>query len=112
MISERNIAANFEQLMTDYFSNLGGVAPPETTIVAWLPFYHDMGLMLGIIGPILGGYQAEIMSPLAFLARPARWVQWLATKNCAFSAARTSPSNWPCGKRPTRTWRGWTSGAC
>jgi len=43
--------------------------------------------MLGIIGPILGGYQAEIMSPLAFLARPARWVQWLATKNCAFSAA-------------------------
>jgi len=112
MISERNLAANFEQLMTDYFPSLGGVAPPDTTIVAWLPFYHDMGLILGIIAPILGGYQAEIMSPFAFLARPARWVQWLATKSRAFSAARTSPSNWPCEKRPRRTWRGWTSGAC
>jgi len=39
MISERNLAANFEQLMTDYFPSLGGVAPPDTTIVAWLPFY-------------------------------------------------------------------------
>ena len=86
MISERNLAANFEQLMTDYFPSLGGVAPPDTTIVAWLPFYHDMGLILGIIAPILGGYQAEIMSPFAFLARPARWVQWLATKSRAFSA--------------------------
>ena len=87
MISERNLSANFEQLMADYFPSLGGVAPPETTIVGWLPFYHDMGLMLGVIAPILGGYHAEIMSPMAFLARPARWMAWLATKPCAYSAA-------------------------
>jgi fatty acid CoA ligase FadD21 len=86
MISERNLSANFEQLMADYFPSLGGVAPPETTIVSWLPFYHDMGLMLAVIAPILGGYQAKIMSPLAFLARPARWIQWLATNPSAYSA--------------------------
>jgi fatty acid CoA ligase FadD21 len=87
MISERNLSANFEQLMADYFPTVGGVAPPDTTLVAWLPFYHDMGLMLGVIAPILGGFHAEIMSPLAFLARPARWIQLLATSTHAFSAA-------------------------
>jgi fatty acid CoA ligase FadD21 len=87
MISERNLSTNFEQLMADYFPTLGGVAPPDTTLVAWLPFYHDMGLMLGVIAPILGGFHAEIMSPLAFLARPARWIQRLATRTHVFSAA-------------------------
>jgi fatty acid CoA ligase FadD21 len=87
MISERNLAVNFEQLMADYFPTLAGVAPPETTLVAWLPFYHDMGLMLGVIAPILGGFHAKIMSPLAFLARPARWMQWLATSTNVVTAA-------------------------
>ena len=86
MISERNLSANFEQLMADYFPSLGGVAPPETTIVSWLPFYHDMGLMLAVIAPILGGYRANIMSPLSFLARPARWIQWLASSPSVYSA--------------------------
>jgi fatty acid CoA ligase FadD21 len=86
MISERNLSANFEQLMADYFPSLGGVAPPETTIVSWLPFYHDMGLMLAVIAPILGGYHAKIMSPLSFLAKPARWIQWLATNPSVYSA--------------------------
>ncbi len=86
MISERNLSANFEQLMADYFPSLGGVAPPETTIVSWLPFYHDMGLMLAVIAPILGGYHAKIMSPLSFLARPARWIQWLASNPSVYSA--------------------------
>ena len=87
MISDRNLLANFGQLMGDFFPDLGGVAPSDTTIVGWLPFYHDMGLMLGVIAPILGGYHAEIMSPVAFLQRPARWVQALATSTHAFSAA-------------------------
>ncbi|WP_422742914.1 AMP-binding protein [Mycobacterium sp. WMMD1722] len=87
MITERNLQANFRQLMAAYFPDLDGVAPPGTTIVSWLPFYHDMGLVLGVIGPILGGYRAQLSSPLAFLQRPARWVQALAAHPHAFSAA-------------------------
>ena len=87
MISHRNLQANFEQLMAHYFVDFGGVAPPDTTIVSWLPFYHDMGLILGICGPILGGYRSELTSPVSFLQRPARWVQSLATNHRAFSAA-------------------------
>ena len=63
------------------------MAPPDTTIVTWLPFYHDMGLMLGVFAPILGGYHAKIMTPVAFLERPARWVQALASNTHAFSAS-------------------------
>jgi fatty acid CoA ligase FadD21 len=87
MISHRNLTANFEQLIPDYMSEHGGKTPPDNTFVSWLPFYHDMGLMLGIAAPILSGTTADLLSPLAFLARPARWVQALARHEKAFSAA-------------------------
>ncbi len=87
MISHRNLVANFEQLMPDYFVNSGGAVPPEGKLVSWLPFYHDMGLMLGIAAPILDGCGADLLSPLGFLARPARWLQALARHEKAFSAA-------------------------
>jgi long-chain fatty acid adenylyltransferase FadD28 len=84
MMSHRNLLANFEQAMTDYFAK---VPPPDTTIVSWLPFYHDMGLYLGICGPVLSGIPAVLMSPVAFLQRPARWMQLLASNSKSYSAA-------------------------
>lgn len=87
MISHRNLTANFEQLMPDYMSRHGGVLPPGAKLVSWLPFYHDMGLMLGIAAPILDGCGADLMSPLGFLARPSRWVQAMSRNGKAFSAA-------------------------
>ena len=87
MISHRNLVANFDQLMPDYFFRSGGTLPPGGKLVSWLPFYHDMGLMLGIAAPILDGCGADLLSPLAFLARPARWLQVLARHKNTFSAA-------------------------
>lgn len=55
--------------------------------MSWLPFYHDMGLMLAMREPILLGFPSVIMSPVAFLQRPARWMQLLANNSHAFSAA-------------------------
>ncbi len=86
MISHRNLQTNFEQLMYGFFPDFAGVGPPDTTVVSWLPFYHDMGLVLGVVAPILSGYRAEIMSPIAFLQRPARWMQSLANSSHACSA--------------------------
>ena len=85
MISHRNLTVNFEQLMHSFFAN--SKVPPDATLVSWLPFYHDMGLVLGVCAPILGGYRAELTSPVAFLERPARWVRSLAENPHAWSSA-------------------------
>ncbi|PND56792.1 acyl-CoA synthetase [Mycobacterium sp. ENV421] len=87
MISHRNMVANFDQLMADYVPHFGGEFPPGTSLVSWLPFYHDMGLMLGIGAPIFSGHPADLMSPIAFLSRPARWLQALARHPKAWSGA-------------------------
>ena len=87
IISHRNLQVNFEQLMRSYFTDSPVKAPPIETIVSWLPFYHDMGLVLGVCAPILGGFRGELTSPVAFLERPARWVRSLAENSHAFSAA-------------------------
>lgn len=85
MMSHRNLTVNFEQLMRGFF--VAAKAPADMTIVSWLPFYHDMGLVLGICAPILGGYRAELMSPVAFLEKPARWLRALAENSHAWSSA-------------------------
>ncbi len=87
MMSHRNLLSNFEQLMSAYFADRGGMAPPGSTIVSWLPFYHDMGLYLGVFAPVLAGVRAVLTSPVAFLQRPARWVQLMAENPSAYSAA-------------------------
>jgi fatty acid CoA ligase FadD21 len=87
MISHRNLQANFEQLMRNFFVDAHGKPITDATFVSWLPFYHDMGLVLGVCAPILSGFPAKLTSPMAFLERPARWMQALAESPRTFSAA-------------------------
>jgi long-chain fatty acid adenylase/transferase FadD26 len=84
MVSHANVIANLEQVRSDYF---GGLPAEDTTVVSWLPFYHDMGLVFGICAPIVLGRNAVVLSPMAFLQRPARWIQLLARHPRSFSAA-------------------------
>ena len=46
--------------------------------VIWLPPYHDMGLIGGILQPLYGGFPTALMSPLTFLSRPLRWLEALS----------------------------------
>lgn len=87
MISHRNLQVNFDQLMRGYFADFHVKAPADTTVVSWLPFYHDMGLVLGVCAPILNGWRGDLTSPISFLERPARWVRSLAGNPHAWSAA-------------------------
>jgi fatty acid CoA ligase FadD21 len=87
MISHHNLQTNFEQLMRSYFGGAHAKSARDATFVSWLPFYHDMGLMMGICGPILSGHPAVLASPTAFVESPVRWLRALAQNPRAFSAA-------------------------
>jgi acyl-CoA synthetase (AMP-forming)/AMP-acid ligase II len=43
--------------------------------VIWLPLYHDMGLIGGVLQPLYGGFPVSLMSPVDFLQKPLRWLQ-------------------------------------
>jgi long chain fatty acid CoA FadD26 len=86
VVTHKNIFANVEQVLSDHFEEFGKVPPPDTTLLSWLPFYHDMGLLLGVVGPVMTGLHAVLTSPVAFLQKPARWMQLLASVTRPFSA--------------------------
>ncbi|MHC5762542.1 amino acid adenylation domain-containing protein [Nostoc sp.] len=48
---------------------------PSSKFVSWLPVYHDMGLIGGILQPLYGAFPCILMSPASFLQRPYRWLQ-------------------------------------
>jgi acyl-CoA synthetase (AMP-forming)/AMP-acid ligase II len=43
--------------------------------VIWLPPYHDMGLVGGVLQPVYAGFPCVLMAPLTFLRRPVRWLR-------------------------------------
>jgi acyl-CoA synthetase (AMP-forming)/AMP-acid ligase II len=47
----------------------------ESRGLVWLPPYHDMGLIGGLLQPLYGGFPITLMSPLHFLEQPMRWLR-------------------------------------
>jgi acyl-CoA synthetase (AMP-forming)/AMP-acid ligase II/acyl carrier protein len=48
---------------------------PDSRGVIWLPPYHDMGLIGGVLQPIYGNFSVTLMSPESFLQKPFRWLK-------------------------------------
>lgn len=68
MLSHRNLLHN-SMLITTGFEHTR-----SNSGVYWLPSYHDMGLIGGIVQPVYCGRPNVMMSPLSFLTRPYRWL--------------------------------------
>ena len=60
---------------------------PASVGVTWLPPYHDMGLVGGIIQPLCAGFPAVLMPPVAFLQRPVRWLRAISRYRATTSGA-------------------------
>jgi fatty-acyl-CoA synthase len=59
----------------------------EDVAVSWLPLYHDMGLIGSWLMPLYYGVPLALLSPLAFLSRPSRWLRALHLHRGTLSAA-------------------------
>lgn len=85
MVTHTNAVSNMLQMASDTFELTGGVPPADLNIVSWMPFYHDLGLLGTVIYPMVLGVHTVHMSPMAFLAKPSRWMQELARQPIGFT---------------------------
>ncbi|MGS2744406.1 amino acid adenylation domain-containing protein [Halomonas sp. LS-001] len=69
MVSHGNLMANERAIETGF--SIGA----DDVFVSWLPLYHDMGLIGGLLQPIYRGIPLVLMSPTFFLQRPVRWLE-------------------------------------
>ena len=65
-------------------SSVFGMTQDDTGAI-WLPPYHDMGLIGGILQPIHRGVPVILLSPLAFLQRPMRWLRAISNYKVSVS---------------------------
>ncbi|MFJ9626146.1 fatty acyl-AMP ligase [Streptomyces sp. NPDC101175] len=60
---------------------------PDSAVVNWLPLFHDMGMLFGIVLPLWAGIPAYLMAPDAFIRRPARWLEAISRFRGSHTAA-------------------------
>jgi acyl-CoA synthetase (AMP-forming)/AMP-acid ligase II len=72
MVSHANLRHNSEHICRLFRHT------PDSRGLIWLPPYHDMGLIGGIIQPLYAGFEVNLMSPLHFLQQPIRWLRAVA----------------------------------
>ncbi|WP_085715279.1 non-ribosomal peptide synthetase [Pseudomonas sp. B28(2017)] len=70
-VSHGNLVANELLIRRGFGIDLN----PDDVIVSWLPLYHDMGLIGGLLQPIFSGVPCVLMSPAYFLGRPLCWLE-------------------------------------
>ena len=76
IVSQRNLMANLEAIRTGF--GLDWVKPTDQTVatsVFWLPHFHDMGLIGGVLAPLYIGFRTVLMSPQSFIRRPIHWLR-------------------------------------
>ncbi len=88
MVTHGNLLANLESIRHGFGIawQMHERAEPEVGVF-WLPAFHDMGLIGGILEPLYVGGHTILMSPRAFLSRPARWLEAISQYRATTSGA-------------------------
>lgn len=81
VVSHGNLTNNLGHIEREFgFSS-------STCLVNWLPAYHDMGLIGGILAPIFTGCSTILMSPSEFIQRPLKWLELITKHRGTISGA-------------------------
>jgi acyl-CoA synthetase (AMP-forming)/AMP-acid ligase II len=81
MVSHGNLLHNLS-----YIEKAFGLSP-ESNAVFWLPPYHDMGLIGGILQALYTGYPITLFSHFTFLQKPYRWLETISRYQATVSGA-------------------------
>jgi acyl-CoA synthetase (AMP-forming)/AMP-acid ligase II len=81
MITHTNLLWTIEDL------RLGTDCTENDIIVTWLPIFHDLGLIFGLLTPMYAGGLCVMMSPVSFLERPYRWLYAITKYRATLGAA-------------------------
>ncbi|SDH48765.1 Acyl-CoA synthetase (AMP-forming)/AMP-acid ligase II [Actinokineospora alba] len=91
----RGVVVTHESLLHntgEIFRMLDG---PEFGVCAgWLPHYHDMGLVGQFLEPLYAGGSLVFTSPLAFVKRPALWLEMISAHRAGYTAAPNFAYQW------------------
>lgn len=69
MLTHCNLIRNCEMIASLFDETHSSIG------VSWLPMYHDMGLVGGVLSPMYMGLSMALMSPMSFMQRPVRWLR-------------------------------------
>ncbi|MFC9954700.1 AMP-binding protein, partial [Streptomyces prasinus] len=72
MVTHGNLLANSREIQRTFGTG------PHSHAVSWLPPYHDMGLIGGILQPLYAGSTATLMSPFSFATSPRMWLELMS----------------------------------
>ena len=78
-VTHENLIHNSANIAAAFGSHAGSRG------VIWLPPYHDMGLIGGILQPLIYAFPVWWMSPLDFLRRPGRWLRAISAFQATIS---------------------------
>ena len=87
MVSHANLLQNLEMIRQGFDIRQPSSCDEPYAAVFWLPAYHDMGLIGGILEPLFVGGRSVLMPPAAFLQRPIRWLDAVSKYRANISGA-------------------------
>jgi acyl-CoA synthetase (AMP-forming)/AMP-acid ligase II len=81
LVTHENLVANLRAMRGTFALRESDVA------VTWLPWFHDLGLVLYLLSPLMLGYPCHVMATLEFVARPGAWLRLISRVRGTTSAA-------------------------
>ncbi len=79
MLSHANLMANTRAIAQAF------EVRSDSASVFWLPAFHDMGLIGGVLVPVFSGVPSVVMSPTLFLQNPFLWLNAISTSRATIS---------------------------